>query len=147
MCVYVVYVYVHIFWYIYICQIVSNLYATLVSNICNIYIYILPYIPSRELTYPPKMAFWKYFPIPKVGYVSSLEGMYLEDTKITSFRKRWSEKSRTGTTSVLPSPSSASVVAATDPLLGVVWTLCFVGPIKLPHFFGGSNNTDIWVFP
>ena len=31
-------------------------------------------LPSRELTYPPKMAFWRWFPFPKVGYVNSLEG-------------------------------------------------------------------------
>ena len=32
-------------------------------------------LPSRELTYPPKMAFWvDDFPFPKVGYVNSLEG-------------------------------------------------------------------------
>ena len=35
------------------------------------------YIPSRELTYPPKMAFCfeDDFPFPKVGYVNSLEGI------------------------------------------------------------------------
>ena len=33
------------------------------------------YIPSWELTYPPKkMHFEADFPFPKVGYVSSLEG-------------------------------------------------------------------------
>ena len=32
-------------------------------------------LPSRELTYPPKMAFEDDFPFPKVGYVSSLEGI------------------------------------------------------------------------
>ena len=32
-------------------------------------------IPSRELTYPPKMAFWvDDFPFPKVGYVNFVEG-------------------------------------------------------------------------
>ena len=31
-------------------------------------------LPSRELTYPPKWHFEDDFPIPKVGYVSSLEG-------------------------------------------------------------------------
>ena len=31
--------------------------------------------PSRELTYPPKMAFWRWFSFSKVGYVSSLEGI------------------------------------------------------------------------
>ena len=38
-------------------------------------IFSLKEIPSRELTYPPKMAFWRwFFPFPKVGYVNSLEG-------------------------------------------------------------------------
>ena len=33
-------------------------------------------LPSRELTYPPKMAFWvDDFPFPQVGYVNSLEGI------------------------------------------------------------------------
>ena len=27
-------------------------------------------IPSRKLTYPPKMAFWRWFSFPKVGYVN-----------------------------------------------------------------------------
>ena len=32
-------------------------------------------IPSRELTYFPKMAFWRWFSeLPQVGYVNSLEG-------------------------------------------------------------------------
>ena len=31
-------------------------------------------LPSRKLTYPPKMAFWRWFPFPKVGYVNTLEG-------------------------------------------------------------------------
>ena len=34
-------------------------------------------LPSRELTYPPNMAFWRWFSeLTKVGYVSSLEGMH-----------------------------------------------------------------------
>ena len=42
-----------------------------------IYIYTLR-IPSRELTYPPKMVFWvDDFPFPKVGYVSFQEGIYV----------------------------------------------------------------------
>ena len=32
-------------------------------------------VPSRELTYPPKMAFWRWFSFSQVGYVSSLEGI------------------------------------------------------------------------
>ena len=39
---------------------------------------LIMYIPSRELTYPPKMAFWRWFSeLPKVGYVNSLEGIYI----------------------------------------------------------------------
>ena len=35
-------------------------------------------IHSRELTYPPKMAFWRWFSeLPKVGYVNPLEGNWL----------------------------------------------------------------------
>jgi len=35
-------------------------------------------LPSRELTYlPPKWHFEDDFPFPKVGYVNSLEGIYL----------------------------------------------------------------------
>ena len=38
--------------------------------------YLFP-IPSRELTYPPKMAFWRWFSqLPKVGYVNFLEGIH-----------------------------------------------------------------------
>ena len=33
-------------------------------------------VPSRELTYPPKMGIEDDFPFPKVGYVNSLEGRY-----------------------------------------------------------------------
>ena len=32
-------------------------------------------LPSRELKYPPKMAFEDDFPFSKVGYVNSLEGI------------------------------------------------------------------------
>ena len=32
-------------------------------------------IPSRELTYPPKLHFADDFPFPQVGYVNSLEGI------------------------------------------------------------------------
>ena len=32
-------------------------------------------IPSRELTYPPKMAFWRWFSFSQGGYVNSLEGI------------------------------------------------------------------------
>ena len=38
----------------------------------------LVYLPSRELTYPPKMAFWRWFPFPKVGYVYSPESTYMD---------------------------------------------------------------------
>ena len=37
------------------------------------------WLPSRELTYPPKMAFWRWFSFSqgaKVGYVNSLEGIH-----------------------------------------------------------------------
>ena len=37
------------------------------------------WLPSRELTYPQKIAFWNFeddFPFPQVGYVNSLEGKY-----------------------------------------------------------------------
>ena len=34
-------------------------------------------LPSRKLTYPPKMAFWRWVSFPKVGYVNSLEGKQL----------------------------------------------------------------------
>jgi len=33
-------------------------------------------VPSRELTYPPKMGIEDDFPFPKVGYVNFLEGRY-----------------------------------------------------------------------
>ena len=34
-------------------------------------------LPSRELTYPPKLGFEDDFPFPKVGYVNPLEGIHL----------------------------------------------------------------------
>ena len=37
-------------------------------------------LPSRELTYPPKPKKWHFeddFPFPQVGYVNSLEGIYI----------------------------------------------------------------------
>ena len=34
-------------------------------------------LPSWKLTYPIPRPFWRWFPFPKVGYVRSLEGIYL----------------------------------------------------------------------
>ena len=42
--------------------------------VLNSYTYIHT-LPSRELTYPQKMPFWRWF-FPKVGYVHSLEGIH-----------------------------------------------------------------------
>ena len=47
-------------------------------------------LPSRELTYPPKMAFWvDDFPFPQVGYVNSLEGSFRGPVDV-SIKTIWS---------------------------------------------------------
>ena len=49
-------------------------------------------IPSRELTYPPKMAFWRWFSFPKVGYVNSLEDNAKEQVqKLLQGMPSWSK--------------------------------------------------------
>ena len=85
-------------------------------------------IPSRGLTYPPKMAFWRWFP--KVGYVNSLEGISSSSVfgvmspssfitnplTVAAFRVRWkTTATRRCSTSTLPIIQTGIKAASTSP--------------------------------
>ena len=83
-------------------------------------------IPSRGLTYPPKMAFWRWFP--KVGYVNSLEGISSSSVfgfmspssfittplTVAAFRVRWPTATRRCSTSTLPIIQTGIKAASTS---------------------------------
>ena len=66
-------------------------------------------LPSWELTYPLLKAFWRWFPFPQVGYVSSLEGIYLIDP-IEISPLDWSHK--TPSQKVTSNPTKSSLLPA-----------------------------------
>ena len=99
-------------------------------------------LPSRELTYPPKMAFWRWFPFPKVGYVNSLEGHHYPTFHFgISMIRVWC---------LWFPPKSVTYMAGTSArcgpwsqgLLGTTWkiqTFCWSNPMlkmnRFSHFF------------
>ena len=47
---------------------------------------IMLYIPSRELTYPPKNGIFEdYFPFPQVGYVNFLKGIHIYGMEVSHY--------------------------------------------------------------
>ena len=65
------------------------------------HIYLIGCVPSRKLTYPPKMAFWRWFPFP---YVNSLEGNDPKFWRTFILSTRWMKPVRQARR---PNPSSS----------------------------------------